>query len=143
MVIKLYVNNSDPKAVNKELVSELEVSGTARDPVDIVNPVIDVEADNGTLAGYNYAYIEDYARFYFVNPTNDSWKLNTLSLRCDILSSARAWLLARTATITRNERLYQSYLSDPNFSTYAYANIVTKVFPSGVNSDSIILMTVG
>lgn len=143
MTIKLYKVLDDPKNVNKTLTDELVVTGVARDPVNITAPVIEVEADNSTLAGYNYAYIEDYARFYFVNPTNDSWNLNTLFLRCDILSSAKAWLLARTATITRNERLYQSYLSDPEFSTYAYTNIVTKAFPSGVNSDSIILMTVG
>lgn len=143
MTIKLYKVLDDPKNVNKTLTDELVVTGVARDPVNITAPVIEVETDNSTLAGYNYAYIEDYARFYFVNPTNDSWNLNTLFLRCDILSSAKAWLLARTATITRNERLYQSYLSDPEFSTYAYTNIVTKAFPSGVNSDSIILMTVG
>lgn len=143
MVIKLYKVLDDPKCVNKALTSELTVSGIARDPVNITAPVIEVEADNNTLAGYNYAYIEDYARFYFVDPTNDSWKLNTLTLRCDILTSSRAWLLTRTATITRNERLYQSYLTDPDFATYAYTNIVTKLFPQSVNMDSIVLMTVG
>lgn len=143
MVIKLYKTLDDPKTVNKTLTDELNVSGVARDPVNVTAPVIEVEADNNTLAGYNYAYIEDYARYYFVDPQNDSYKLNTLVMRCDILTSSRAWLLARTATITRNERLYQSYLTDPDFATYAYTNIVTKLFPQAVNMDSIILMTVG
>ena len=143
MVIKLYKVLDDPKFVNKALTSELTVSGIARDPVNITAPVIEVEADNNTLAGYNYAYIEDYARFYFVDPTNDSWKLNTLNLRCDILTSSKAWLLARMATITRNERLYNAYLEDTNFSSYAYTNIVTKNFPLAVNMDSLVLMTVG
>ena len=143
MVIKLYKTLDDPKIVNKTLTDELIVSGVARDPVNITAPIIEVEADNNTLAGYNYAYIEDYARYYFLDLTNDSWKLNTLTLRCDILTSARLWLLARTATITRNERLYQSYLTDPDFATYAYTNIVTKLFPNAINMDSIILMTVG
>lgn len=143
MVIKLYKTLDDPKTVNKTLTDELTVSGVARDPVNVTTPVIEVEADNSSLAGYNYAYIEDYARYYFVDVTNDSWKFNTLTLSCDILTSSRAWLLARTATITRNERLYQSYLTDPDFATYAYTNIVTKLFPQSVNMDSIILMTVG
>lgn len=143
MVIKLYKVLDDPKCVNKALTSELTVSGVARDPVSVTTPVIEVEADNNTLAGYNYAYIEDYARYYFVDPTNDSYNLNTLVMRCDILTSSRVWLLARNATITRNERLYQSYLTDPDFATYAYTNIVTKLFPQSVNMDSIILMTVG
>jgi len=143
MVIKLYKVLDDPKCVNKALTSELTVSGIARDPVNITAPVIEVEADNNTLAGYNYAYIEDYARYYFVDPTNDSWKLNTLNLRCDILTSSKTWLLARMATVTRNERLYNAYLEDTNFSSYAYTNIVTKNFPLAVNMDSLVLMTVG
>lgn len=143
MVIKLYKVLDDPKCVNKALTSELTVSGVARDPVNVTTPVIEVEADNNTLAGYNYAYIEDYARYYFVDITNDSWKLNILTLRCDILTSSKAWLLARMATVTRNERLYNAYLEDTNFSSYAYTNIVTKNFPLAVNMDSLVLMTVG
>ena len=143
MVIKLYKVLDDPLCVNKALTNELNVSGVAKDPVNITAPIIEVEADNATLAGYNYAYIEDYARYYFVEPTNNSYKLNTLSLRCDILTSAKVWLLARNATVTRNEVLYNAYLEDPNFSSYAYTNIVTKNFPQSINMDSIVLMTVG
>ena len=143
MVIKLYKTLSDPKTVNKTLTDELNVSGIVRDPVNIIDPVIEVQADNNALAGYNYAYIEDYARYYFVEPTNDSYNINTLNLHCDVLKTAILWLLQRNATITRNERLYNAYLNDPNFSSYAYTNIVTKAFPHKINLDSIILMTVG
>lgn len=145
MTIKLYVSNSDPKCVDKVLVNELEVSGTARDPLDMVNPVIEVEGDIVSSIGqYNYMVIEDYARSYFItNITGDSYHLSTIHAQCDILSSSKSWLRARNATITRNERLYQSYLTDPDFATYAYTNIVTKVFPQSVSMDSIILMTVG
>lgn len=143
MVIKLYKTLSDPKTVNKTLTDELTVSGISRDPVNIISPVIEVQADNNALAGYNYAYIEDYARYYFVEPTNDSYNMNTITLHCDVLKTSLPWLLQRNATITRNERLYNSYLNDPDFNAYAYTNIVTKTFPAGVNADSIILMTVG
>ena len=144
MVIKLYITTSDPKAVDKVLTNEIEVTGAiAREPVDVINPTIELQNDNITIAGYNYAYIEDYARWYFVEPQNDSYNLNTLRLHCDVLKTAAAWLSVRTATITRNERLYNSYLTDPEFSAYAYTNIVTKAFPSKINLDSIILMTVG
>lgn len=143
MVIKLYKNTSDPKSVNKQLFDEISITGVARDPVDVVNPVIDYEGDNTTLAGYNYAYIEDYARWYFMTVQNDSYNLNTLTLHCDVLKTSAAWLKQRNATITRNENLYNSYLNDPDFNAYAYTNIVTKAFPSSVNLDSIILMTVG
>ena len=145
MTIKLYVNNSDPKSVDKILTNELSVSGTARDPLDMVNPIIEVEGDIGSSIGqFNYMVIEDYARSYFItNITADSYQLSTINAHCDILSSSKNWLRARSATITRNERLYNSYLNDPEFNAYAYANVVTKAFPYGVSADSIILMTVG
>lgn len=144
MVIKLYQTASDPKTVNKVLANELALNGAvSRNPVDVINPVIEYEGTNETIAGYNYAYIEDYARYYFLEPQNDSYSLNTLRLRCDVLMTAATWLRQRYATITRNERLYNSYLTDPDFKAYAYANIVTKAFPAGITGDSIILMTVG
>ena len=143
MVIKLYMSMSDPKCVSKQLTGEISINGVARDPVDVVNPVIEYEGDNATLAGYNYAYIEDYGRYYFMDVQNDSYNLNTITLHCDVLKTADVWLRARNATITRNEKLYNSYLNDPEFNSYAYTNIVTKAFPNAVNLDSIILMTVG
>ena len=143
MVIKLYTTISDPKTADKVLTGELPVTGVARDPVDVVNPVIELENNNTTLAGYNYAYIEEYNRYYFADIQNDSYNLNTITLHCDVLSTAKNYLRQRTATITRNEKLYNSFLNDPEFSAYAYRNIVTKIFPSAVNADSIVLMTVG
>lgn len=145
MTIKLFVNNSDPKAVDKQLLSELSIDGTARDPLDMFNPVLEVSGDIvNSIGQYNYLYIPDFARYYFIESiTGDNYHLSTLNCRADILSSCKQWLRARTATITRNEKLYNSYLNDPEFSSYAYTNIVTKAFPTAISGDSIILMTVG
>lgn len=145
MVIKLYKNGSDPKTVNKTLTDELVVSGTAREPLDMVNPTLEIQGAETThmLEGYNYMYIEDYARYYFIDVTPEFYDLSVIRGHCDILSSASAFLASRMATITRNENLYNAYLNDPEFNSYAYRNIVTREFPTAVNLDSIILMTVG
>ena len=143
MVIKLYINTSDPKAVDKTLTGEISITGVARYPVDVVNPVIEYQRGETDITGYNYAYIEDFNRWYFMDVTCDSYNMLTLTMHCDALSTAKNYLRARNATITRNQRLYNSYLNDPEFPSYAYTNIVTKVFPTPVTGDSIILMTVG
>lgn len=143
MVIKLYITTSDPKYVDKQLTGEISINGVARDPVDVVNPVIEYERGSTDISGYNYAYIEDFNRWYFMSVTDDSYNMLTLTMHCDALKTSAVWLRARAATITRNEKLYNSYLNDPNFNAYAYTNIVTKQFPNAVNLDSIILMTVG
>ena len=143
MVIKLYINTSDPKAVDKTLTNEISITGVARDPVDVVNPIIEYQRGENDISGYNYAYIEDFNRWYFMSVTDASYNMHTLNMHCDALSTAKNYLRARNATITRNQRLYNSYLNDPEFPSYAYTNIVTKVFPTPVTGDSIILMTVG
>lgn len=143
MVIRLYINTSDPKAVDKTLTNEITINGVARDPVDVVNPIIEYERGETDISGYNYAYIEDFGRWYFMSVTDDSYNMHTLNMHCDVLSTAKNFLRARNATITRNEKLYNSYLNDPEFKAYAYTNIVTKAFPTAVSGDSIILMTVG
>ena len=143
MVIKLYKTVSDPLAVDKVLTDEIALSNAvSREPVNVVNPTIIYEGSNDTISGYNYAYIQDYNRYYFMTIQNDSYNMNTLQLRCDVLKTAAEYLRARNGTITRNERLYNSYLTDPEFKAYAYTNIVTKTFPTGITGDCIILMTV-
>lgn len=143
MVIKLYINTSDPKAATKTLTGEISINGVARDPVDVVNPVIEYEKGSTDISGYNYAYIEDFARYYFMEVTCDSYNMYTLTLHCDVLLTAKPWLEQRLATITRNESLYNSYLNDPDFNALAFRNIVTKQFPQSISQESIILMTVG
>lgn len=145
MTIKLYKTNSDPRTVDKVLTDELVVSGVPTEPLDILNPVIEVQGNSTDhlLAGYNYMVIEEYNRSYFIDLTNDSYDLNTVRGRVDVLSSAKTYLRAKSATLTRNERQYSAYLNDSEFNAYAYRNIVTKKFPSGITGDSIILMTVG
>lgn len=143
MVIKLYITTSDPKYIEKTLTGEISINGVARDPVDVVNPIIEYERGEIDISGYNYAYIEDFNRWYFMTVSDDSYNMHTLTMHCDVLKTSSVWLKARSATITRNEKLYNSYLNDPNFNAYAYTNIVTKQFPIAINLDSIILMTVG
>ena len=143
MVIKLYITTSDPKSIDKTLTGEISIEGVARDPVDVVNPVIEYQRGETDISGYNYAYIEDFNRWYFMEVSDDSYNMHTLTMHCDVLKTSSAFLRARNATITRNQRLYNSYLNDPEFPSYAYTNIVTKAFPTPVTGDSIILMTVG
>ena len=143
MIIKFYINKSDPKVYNKQLDGEVTLNGILRDPLNVVDPVIEFEKAGLEAAGYNYCYIEDLHRWYFCRITNDSNTMNTATCHCDVLKTAGQYLLSRRATLKRSEYLYNAYLNDPDFNAYAYKKIVLKSFPSGITSDNIILMTVG
>lgn len=138
-----YTINQDPKTVNKTLEDGSTIEGIIRDPLDVVNPIIEFEAAGLTAAAYNYVYIEDLHRYYFCTITNDSYTINTATCHCDVLKTAYDFLKQRHATLRRSEYLYNGYLNDPDFNAYAYRNIVLKSFPSGITADNIILMTVG
>lgn len=138
-----YTINQDPKKVNKTLSDGVTIEGILRDPLNVVDPIIEFEAGGLESAAYNYVYIEDLARYYFCTVTNDSYNLNTATCHCDVLKTASSFLAQRKATLKRSEYLYNGYLNDPDFNAYAYRNIVLKSFPTAIRNDSIILMTVG
>lgn len=76
--------------VSKKYENQITVQGLLRNPGDIVNPVITVEAgsDMSKLLQSNYAVIPEFNREYFV--TKCVLESNTLikfQLHCDVLSS--------------------------------------------------------
>ena len=60
MDIKFYYNQSDDRQINKTLVEEKVISGTIRENVDIMHPV--VRFFSTEILRYNYCYIPDFQR---------------------------------------------------------------------------------
>ena len=121
--IKLYVNATESNRVDKSNYLTLfdTISGTLKETTSIVNPTITIEYDfgtNNTLNMFNYAYIEKFGRYYFVDDIkckrNNLWEL---TLRCDVLMSFKNKILSHYALIDRCEdsRYYNRYLRDNFF----------------------------
>lgn len=76
--------------VTKKLENQITIQGVFRNPGDIVNPVIIVEAgsDMHKLLQANYAVISEFNREYFVTKcVVESNTLIKFQLHCDVLSS--------------------------------------------------------
>lgn len=93
MIIKFYYDASDNRCINKELLEECIFEGTLREESSIIEPSILLQ--NYIPIRYNYAYIPDFKRYYFINNIesvrNDLWKLELkvdplMSFKADILS---------------------------------------------------------
>ena len=144
ITIDLYNVSDDNEKIDKTLGTAKEfTSSTIKEQTDVTNITLRIQTTDN-LSGYNYAYVSEYGRYYFIDKIETTptgyW---VLSCRCDVLMSFKADILALKGTVTRSESLYNGYLIDNEYKAYAYRNIVTKQFPNGLTDDTFILMTVG
>lgn len=144
----------------------LQINGTLRNQCSVVNPVIQVELvtlmqtfdvvkeDNEKVADErnvdvvvqaiirkllqgNYAYIEDFNRYYFIE---DIVSINTrmweISMSCDVLMSFKEDIKNVTALISRNENEYDEYLNDGLVPVKSHKTI-TYITPPNISGEQI------
>ena len=88
MSIFLYQNESAQNVVNKTLTNALELKGTLRESCDILNPSIMIENKDNTIFNYNYVYIPDFKRYYYINDFKNIVNgLYQVNLKVDVLMS--------------------------------------------------------
>lgn len=144
ITINLYNVSDDNEKVDKTLGTAKSFTNCSiKEQTDVTNITLRIQTSDN-LSAYNYAYVDEYGRYYFIDKIETTptgyW---VLSCRCDVLMSFKTQLLELKGTVTRSESLFNGYLMDSQYKAYAYRNIVTKTFPSAVADDTCILMTVG
>lgn len=148
MEIDLYTNTSENYVVSKNITAQANMSGCIlKDDTSVENPVILVR-NTGNISGYNYMYIPDFHRYYYieeiVSVQNGLWELHG---HVDVLMTYGSQIRSQYATCKRQENLFNLYLDDPDFKTYNKSSVVTKAF-TGAGSPlskslSYILVTAG
>lgn len=141
IAVKLYKTSDPTNKITKTLASEISLTGTLKDSVDILNPQILISTSTN-LSKYNYMYIADLGRYYYVKFEIVKSALWLLTGRCDVLYTYKTEILANKAVIERQENQYNMYLNDDIFKTYNKTNIVTKNFPYGFTRNGSYLLTV-
>ena len=145
MEIRLYNNISDNRTIRKKLLNEFSLTGTLRDSCSLLGPVINIESSN--VLRFNYAYIPDFQRYYFVKEiTNLRKNIWTLELEVDPLMSFKGDILALDVVVDKqsSESIGDEYIDDG--SLVADNNTFTSVYnlSSGFNDHGeYILITAG
>ena len=117
--IILYKTDSRNNVLAKGLANELKLNGSLRENTVITAPVITVEISGAF--DYNYAYIADFGRYYFISKIEiQRDKLFRLELRVDVLMSNSTAILGSNATVLYS----QNYSNNSNIpdSEYVYEN---------------------
>ena len=143
MDIVTYTITDEMNKISKNLGTGTTYSCSFRGVASIDTPVIKINSSEN-LSNVNYAYIERYGRYYFVDrketAPNNMW---ILYCKRDPLTSFANSVLNVTGTVTRSESLYNGYLNDSEYKSLAYRDVYTLAFPNEVNNDSLILLTIG
>lgn len=133
MNIILYKISDDKINVNKTLNNQKQFSGSLREECSIVNPSFTIQSSEN-LAMYNYAFIPDFGRYYYVNnPTivrNNIWRFEG---HTDVLMSFKNDFLKLDATIARQQNVWNLYLNDEMYKTDVRRTEQTISFPKSLS----------
>lgn len=133
--VRLCHNSSPAEKIGKTLDAGITITGcTLKDSTSILKPVLRVRSSDSGIITYNYMYISELQRYYFIDDivsvNNNVWEI---SGHVDVLETFKNGILAQSAVLRRQSGLYNLYLDDPEFKTYKYERVQTKRFTGGGN----------
>lgn len=111
MIFTAYNNTSDTNVINKSIEKVNSFNCKLKENCSIKNPKLILENQGVPL--FNYGYIDDFKRFYYVKEvtsiTKNIWEID---LEVDVLESFKSGILSNVAILDRQENLYNLYLND-------------------------------
>ena len=119
MTCTLYTNKQDKATLKKSLSGGRGYSITFKDDnIDIINPTIIISSDISALKGYNYAYLPNLNRYYFIDGFSSLFgKRTELSLSVDVLMSWQADILKMSVIADRSTNKGNKQMTDPLLPT--------------------------
>ena len=145
MTITFYNNLSEKNVIRKMLANPLSMGGTLRESTSVTNPTITVESPIA-IVGYNYCYIPDFARYYYVvdikSMRNNLW---AVTLRVDVLMSFKDSILNTPAIIDHtSQQDITEYMSSNVWQSLVKDKTDIINFSSGLSeSGGYVLITAG
>ena len=137
MIINFY-NIAEPNnKITKDIPStpDLSIDGTLKDNCSILDPTITIH--NAAVPNYNYAYIPDFGRYYYVAPPTairtDIWEL---IMHVDVLRTFQDAILNAPCIISKSTNKWNLYLNDTNYKSYQDPYVFSYDFPSGFDRDN-------
>ena len=124
MTCTLYTNKQDKATLKKFLSDGRGYTITFKDDnIDIINPTIIISSDISALKDYNYAYLPNLNRYYFINGFSSLLGSRTeLSLSVDVLMSWQSDILNMSVIADRSTNKGNRQMTDPLLPTLNKTN---------------------
>ena len=150
MNITLFKTKSANNVINKKLVSEKNLGNNCilADNTSVTSPVVIIGGIKSldTISDYNYAYIPQCHRYYYIN---DIIALSggrvKLILSVDVLMSFKTDILNSTQLVTRQKNKGKMYLANADWTVDGRTYLRSQYFSENhfaPQNDSFVLITV-
>jgi hypothetical protein len=143
MIVRLYTITEDPRALDKSATPEngTQILGTVRDVADVLHPTITFA---GTVTGYNYMYVPDFGRYYYLSPpTILRTGLTMYTGRVDVLHTYAKDIRELSGIPARSASAVDWYIRDGKQPLRAYRTIWTDSGTEMAYSANYVLITAG
>ena len=144
MDIYLYTTPDEKNKLNKTLNNSVHYEGVLKEETSVIKPSVVIEASN--LSGYNYMYIPQFGRYYFISDIvsvkNGLWRIIAI---VDVLMSFKESIESCPIIIRNTEQTEaENYLMSDVWKTLVKTKTDIISFSSGLNSSGeYILITSG
>lgn len=126
MNIYFYSTKSENNRLEKVLENETLLSGTMKNAIDLINPVLQVCTN---LMQFNYCYIPSLSRYYFIEKVEITrTHLYTLYLKIDVLQTYKEQIknLKVVLSGSKSNPYYKNYIDGvdvrTDYKTYQFEN---------------------
>ena len=142
MTITTYSNASEEHVLDKDITKINDaVSVILKDDSNIVNPTL-ITSQN-ISHNFNYIYISDFDRYYYVNNITYSQQRFYIECSVDVLMSFNSDIKGLNVIANRSSSRFNVYQPDPSVSFLQKSIIATQKFPYGFSGQSLILAVNG
>lgn len=144
MNIALYKNLSEKNKIGKTLSGGIFYTGDMRAAASVTSPQITIECAD-TLSDYNYAYIQDFGRYYFITDIVASrtglWRFD---LAVDVLESYKDAIKNLPLILSDSQvKGANNYLSGSQWVSKVKDKTDILTFPTSISGGSFVLITAG
>ena len=137
----LYENHSDSNVINKELTGRKTVDITLKKQNNLMDLIIKLQTDINIIK-YNYCYIPDFKRYYFIQDIEVYNKnMYNLYLHIDLLETYKKELQECNCIIGRSEQVNKFYGNKPTLENFVIDRYDSDITPEIKNN--MILVTMG
>lgn len=141
MLMKLYTTKTPNNTIGKVLENETEYNIKFKAQADRTKPVVVLMSE--TMIDFNYAYIPDFNRYYFVESIEVTPnKIYNISLRCDVLESFKNDILESSGFVNQQTTPNKYYNSDYQTEIKKEVDVI-KSNVTLYTTKSTILVTIG